>query len=280
MRSVVYRTPMASESSEGGPVSVAVPPSLGEWLSERVEGSDMEREELVLALLSAYRDATEEGPDDVADIVDGRVGPLVDRRLKQYDEDLERRLDDIRRRVVQVKETADGSVSDERFEALSSQVVELESAVSDVRSELEAVDPARVDEHASELEALRESVRTRTETAARLDDRLDDVESKLTRVARAVVALREERTETDERDDGRRMRALSGPDETLVDIKRQAARESIGSADCGACGAAVDLSLLPEAACPHCGVSVRGLEGRDGMFSSPRLVGEGGESDE
>jgi outer membrane murein-binding lipoprotein Lpp len=271
---------MASESSEGGPVSVAVPPSLGEWLSERVEGSDMEREELVLALLSAYRDATEERPDDVADIVDGRVGPLVDRRLKQYDEDLERRLDDIRRRVVQVKETADGSVSDERFEALSSQVVELESAVSDVRSELEAVDPARVDEHASELEALRESVRTRTETAARLDDRLDDVESKLTRVARAVVALREERTETDERDDGRRMRALSGPDETLVDIKRQAARESIGSADCGACGAAVDLSLLPEAACPHCGVSVRGLEGRDGMFSSPRLVGEGGESDE
>lgn len=272
---------MASESSEGGPVSVAVPPSLGEWLSERVEGSEMEREELVLALLSAYREATEEGPDDVADLVDDRVGPLVDRRLKQYDEDLERRLDDIRRRVVQVKETADGSVSEVRFEALSTQVAELETAVADVRSELEAVDPERVDEHAAELEELHESVRTRSEAAARLDDRLDDVESKLTRVARAVVALREERTEAGEREDhGRETQTRSAPDETLVGIKRQAARESIGSADCDACGAAVDLSLLPEAACPHCGASFEGLEGRDGMFSSPRLVGEDGESDE
>jgi DNA repair exonuclease SbcCD ATPase subunit len=268
---------MASESSKGGPVSVTVPPALGEWLSERVEGSEMEREELVLALLSAYRDATEEGPDDVAGLVDDRVGPLVERRLDQYDEDLERRLDDIRRRVVQVKETADGSVSDERFEALSSQVVELETTVADVRSELEAVDPERVDEHAAELEDLRESVQTRTETAVGLEDRLDDVESKLTRVAHAVVALRKERGETDEReDDGRGTQARSAPDETLVDIKRQAARESIGSADCDACGAAVDLSLLPEAACPHCGASFEGLEGRDGMFSSPRLVGAGG----
>ena len=270
---------MASEPSEGRPISVVVPPSLEEWLSERAEGSGMEREELLVTLLAAYKQATTEGAADVDSLVDGRVGPIVTQRLDQFDEDVERKLDDIRRRVVQLKRETDEKVPEDQFESLGAQVDELGEQVREMRVDIDAIDPETVADHDERLDDVEGSLHDQAETAVRLDERLDDVESKLTRVARAVVALRRERDATDGEESAPTPALAASADATLVDIKRQAAREHIGSADCGACGASVDLSLLPEAACPHCEASFGGLEGRDGMFSSPRLVGEGGGSD-
>lgn len=276
---------MASEPSEGQRISVEVPPSLEEWLSRRAERSGVEREELLVGLLVAFRDATEGNGPDVEALVDGRVGPLVDQRLRQFDEDLERKLDNIRRRVVQVKQEADGKVSEDRFESLAGQVDELGDRVRELDGELEGLDTETLSAHENRLDELEASLQTRTETAVKLDERLDDVESKLTRVARVVVALRKEReglsgsrTDGTGTDDVPELR--TNTDETLLDIKRQAAREGITSADCGACGEAVELSVLPESACPHCGAAFGGLDGRGGMFSSPRLVGERGATDE
>ena len=272
---------MASESSEGQRLTVEVPPSLEEWLSRRAERSGVEREELLVGLLGAFREATEGETPDVEALVDGRVGPLVDQRLKQFDEDLERKLDDIRHRVVQVKKQADSQVAEDRFESLGEQVEELGEQLRELDEAIWGLDTEKLSEHDQRLDELEASLQTRTETAVKLDERLDDVESKLTRVARVVVALRKEREELSgaetERSDVPELRAST--DETLLDIKRQAAREGITSADCGACGEAVELSVLPESACPHCGAAFGGLDGRGGMFSSPRLVGERGETD-
>jgi len=271
---------MASEPSEGQRISVEVPPSLEEWLSRRAAGSGMEREELLVGLLEAFKQATGEESPDVEALVDGRVGPLVDRRLDQFDEDLERKLDDIRRRVVQVKKEVDDRVAEGRFEALAEQVEELGERVRELDDELEGVDTETLSAQESRLDDLESSLQTRTETAVRLDERLDDLESKLTRVARVVVGLRKERegSPEPETDDVPELRATA--DETLLEIKRQAAREGITSAECGACGEAVELSVLPESACPHCGAVFGGLDGREGMFSSPRLVGDRGAADE
>lgn len=261
-------------------MSVVVPPPLEEWLSERATGAGLDREELLVALLSAYRDATTDGTA-VESLVDERVVPLVNRRLDQYDEDVERKLDDVRRRVVQLKKETDTKVPEDQFASLATQVDELGATVRELRADVESLERDGPVAEDAALEAVRESLQTRAETTARLDERLDDVEGKLTRVAHAVVALREERSPSADGDETtRRPTPVAAREQTLVAVKRQAAREGIRSADCGACDAAVDLSLLPEAACPHCGAPFGGLEGRDGMFSSPRLVGPGGVRDE
>lgn len=275
---------MASESSEGARISVEVPPPLEEWLSRQAERSGVEREEVLVGLLGAFREATEEGNSDVEALVDGRVGPLVDQRLRQFDEDLERKLDDIRHRVVQLKKEVDGKVAEDRFESLAEQVDELGEQVRELDEALWGLDTETLSDHEDRLDELEASLQTRTETAVKLDDRLDDVESKLTRVARVVVALRKEREEssgagTDRTETDGVPELRTSPDETLLEIKRQAAREGITSAACGACGETVELSVLPESACPHCGAAFGGLDGRGGMFSSPRLVGERGETD-
>jgi DNA repair exonuclease SbcCD ATPase subunit len=268
---------MESEPTERWALSVSLSPALEEWLSERADQVGVEREELLVSLLAAYRDAT---TDESAEaVLEERAEALVERRLDQFDEDIERKLNEIRRRVVQLKGETDSKADAETVEELTARLDELESAVEELPTGAdpnpdETAEPgASVSEE--ELAALRESLRSRAETAVKLDERLDDVESKLTRVARAVVTLRKEHEAAES------MATLAtAPDETLMEIKRQAAREEIRTADCGACGERVGLSVLPEAACPHCGASFGGLDGVDGMFSSPRLVGDGGPDDE
>ena len=271
---------MASEPTEGRALSVSLSPSLEEWLTERADEVGVEREELLVSLLGAYREATT--GDTAETLLEPRAERIIERRLDQYDEDVERKLDDIRRRVVQVKQETDTKADAERVEEVVSRLDELESSVGRLRSAVDGSDSG----DGEDIAALRESLRSRAETAVKLDERLDDVESKLTRVARVVVALREEHERDSAGDDEPASERdpvptlAEGPAETLLDIKRRAAREELSSAECGACGESVDLSLLPEAACPHCGATFGGLEGRDGMFSSPRLVGEGGGADE
>jgi DNA repair exonuclease SbcCD ATPase subunit len=274
---------MESEPTERWALSVSLSPALEEWLSERADQVGVEREELLVSLLAAYRDAT---TDESAEaVLEERAEALVERRLDQFDEDIERKLNEIRRRVVQLKGETDSKADAETVEELTARLDELESAVEELPTGAdpnpdETAEPgASVSEE--ELAALRESLRSRAETAVKLDERLDDVESKLTRVARAVVTLRKEHEAAEQETEAEPMATLAtAPDETLMEIKRQAAREEIRTADCGACGERVGLSVLPEAACPHCGASFGGLDGVDGMFSSPRLVGDGGPDDE
>lgn len=219
---------MATESSDPG---TPLPEDLSSWLDERASDLGVEPDELLRQLVAAYRLQLEEDPE---------VTPGPD--LAAFEDDVEEKLDDVRRRVVQVKQELDGKAAADHAHPELERVGALGEQLDALEERLAALEAA-ADEHEDHLEDV--------------TDRLDDQLAKLTRVARAVVGLQG-----------------SGGDDALTRIKQTAAREGYGRAVCEACGEAVDVGLLGAATCPHCAADFAGVEPAPGWFRKPRLVGE------
>lgn len=263
---------MASEPADGGTVSAGLPEDLEAWLDERAEERGLEREELVQRLLSAYQVATTASEEEFGP-AEGTT-PLEE-RLDRLERDYQQGLDDVRRRVLQLK-----SVTDEKADADHGH-----GALDRVETLAD-----RVDERTATTEALadRDGV-TREE--------FDDVEEKLFRVARAVVALRRAADRREEADtvadndaapaDDADTAAPTGTDATvdpdaasrLLDLKRLAAREGYQTATCGACGESSHVNLLPEPACPACGTPFYDIVEKGRLWKKPTLVGSEGSAE-
>lgn len=264
---------MADGSPEGRPLSVELPVALDEWLTEQSSELGIDRSELAARVLGGYRAATVSADEESATTLEAalgeeidaivqerveeavaaagadeaavaeRVASRLDDRLDRLETETDEKLDDVRRRVVQLKEAS-----------------EAKAAADHTHPELE-----RVDRLADEVETLRERVAgLETDGTGDPADDVAEIESKLTRVARAVARLHADRTD----------------ESTLDDIRRTAAREGFERADCAACGETVSVGLLPEARCPHCEQAFdRLVEGSGGIFGpSARLVGPRGGS--
>ena len=218
---------MASESSERRPVAVTLPPSLDEWLTERADAAGIDRRELLVQLAATYR-AVAEDDDTASGLASAVEGAATDAATERVDD----RLGSFR------------SSLDSQLEAIRKRIVQLKHETD------EKAAAGRVSELATRTNGL--------------EERLDDVESKLVRVAHAVVELRD--------GDGRAGDAGVGDarDTTPAELKRVAAREGLREARCAGCGEDVDLALLPDAACPHCDARFDGLA-VDSMFEGPRL---------
>lgn len=265
---------MENESTEGRTLSLELPAALDEWLTERASELDVDRSELIIQLIGGYQvaadtadgesvEALEEAIEtgtvdidgDVQEAVDeavasaapdetaiaSRVTDRVDDRIDTLEAEIDEKLDDVRRRVVQVKQETD--------------------AKAPVEHTHQGLD--QVERVVDEVERLREQVSELAAAAGREDDlaaELEDAQRKLTRLARVVVEMRE---------------AGDDRDETLASIERTAAREGYEQATCGTCGETISVALLPEAACPHCESPFGGIvDPPGGLFgSSPRLVG-------
>ena len=273
---------MASEPTDSRSVALDLPATLDEWLTERAADMGVEREELLVQLVSSYQVATEsengeavtafetaldDGAADieraVEDAVDDAVADAVpdeqtvarqvdqqiDERLDSLEAGIEDKLDDIRRRVVQVKQEADSKAPPDHDHEAFARLDDLERQVSGLSEQI------------AELET---AVTEPAEAGGEIEAELADVQSKLTQLARIVVELRDGGTggETE-------------AEAALSRIKTTAAREGFERADCGACGEAVSLALLTEPTCPHCGSRFRDVvAGSGGMFgSNPRLTG-------
>jgi predicted Zn-ribbon and HTH transcriptional regulator len=271
---------MENESTEGRTLSLDLPAALDQWLTERAAETDVDRSELVVQLLGSYRTAADvadeesvealeaaidDGAVDVdaaarqaadeavtaavpdeaalADRVTEQVMDRVEGRLDEVEAEREEQLEDVRRRVIQVKKEADSKAPADHGHP------ELES-VDRLATELESLRA-----HVDEVEAAADGA----DEAEALASDLDDVQAKLTQLARIVVRLQND-------DDG---------DDALTEIKRTAAREGYEAAACGACGESVSVALLPEAACPHCRSPFGGIVAGSGSLfgSKPRLVG-------
>jgi hypothetical protein len=257
---------MVRESPGQHPVPVTLPPSLDEWLAERADEAGIDRGELLVQLAATYRVTAEDDTaagglvNAVEEAATDAATERVDERLGSFRSSLDSQLQVIRKRVVQLKREADEKAGASQVKGLSTRVDEfderldeLEDAVGTLREKVEdhpaggggTASSAPLDADAGPGDASGGTDGTAVDPD--LVERLDDVESKLVRVARAVVDLREEHP------------AGRTEDGVLRELKRVAAREGVREARCAGCDGAVDLALLPEAVCPHCDTPVRGL---------------------
>jgi len=278
---------MSSESTDDGGVRVELAADIDEWLTEQAETLGVPREAVVEQLLASYKATVDRDDDSAAavgfsrdeldavvaatvdeklndeldaaaedalqsrlpDIVDG-VEDRLDGRLDDLEADFQGKIDDVRERVVQVKRDTDGKApADHDHEEFDH--------VDALRQEVDALD--------RELAELRSDVTddlgTQTAAVDDVDERLSDLQDKLTRVAWVVSDLREDQ---------------GGKDTTqrAVDrLKRAAAQEGISSARCESCDEQVDIGLLTEPNCPHCNATVSDVRPEGGIFrTKARLV--------
>lgn len=295
---------MASESSSERTVSITLPGELDDWLDEQAATAELDREELLLQLLSSYRQAIEhEDETDVSvvvdediersiqDAVDEQVSETLDDRLAA---ELDRRLDD------QLRSEVAGIVED----ILTEQVTE---ATNSVQRQLSNRIDTIEDDFQSKIEDVRErviQVKTETDSKAPADhhheafETLDGVSKQVSKMEAELATLREEFDDTvpgheetlsemsgtvenlQERlqtvawvvSDLREAHESSGGLEAVERIKRAAAKANIERATCENCGDTVAISLLTDPKCPHCDATVSNVEAAAGWFGKPTLL--------
>jgi len=217
-----------------------------------------------------------EGED--IDVPDAEEVAALESRLDELDADVDEKVADLRERFVELyrdleaKAPADHAHAEtaERMDALAADL----DRVSERLDELEAdavsrstVDEA-VEERVGDLDDRLADIESRTADLAELEARVDaidtdDLDDKLSRVAGAVVRVRR-RLEAAERDRADR--------ERLDALAATANRNGVRKAACTDCGETVDVGLLTEPECPHCGREFGELEPNPGFLGTSRLV--------
>jgi archaellum component FlaC len=248
-----------------------LPDELESWVRERAEATDMRPEEVLARSVTAYRFLEGESDELAGTDIDGAVTLGADEadleataeRLADLDDrvgaleaDLEEKIDDVRERVIQVKREADGKATAdhghddlrEDLETARRTAADAEEAAEEAQSQVQRIDRG-FDNFEDILEYL-------TETT-------DELEGRLTRLARLTIDLRETVGELEGQDAARSVTA---------DIKEKANREGVSQAKCGNCDAKVAIGLLTSPQCPDCGRAFSDLQPASGFFGSSTLV--------
>lgn len=255
---------MASDDAGDEPVSTTVEEPLQEWLDEEAERLDVSREELLRRLLSAYRivsedEGTLEPALDGAASLDGPDPGELDARLADLEADVQRKIEDVRERVVQVKRETDAKApADHDHADLRQQAEGAAGTLAQVRAEVGSIQET--------LAEVRENVDAGFENyedvLEYLAEETADLEEKLTVLARAVVQVRRRTATVAARESARR---------AADDLAREANKWGVRTAKCGECGRRVDLALLDRPECPHCASTFSEVE-RGGWFRPATLV--------
>ena len=243
-----------------------LPDVLREWVTARAEETDRSREEVLARAVTLARLLDEHGDDlpdpasadsEAADREDvaARVVDL-NARVDELDGELDEKIEDVRSRVVQVKRETDAKAEADHDHPTIREAAE---SVEDLNAD---VDTLRAD--LSELEETFETgFANYEEVLEYLTDTADEHDEKLSRLA-AVLSDVRTRVSTLESREARRLAA--------ADLKREANRLGIATADCDSCGETVRLGLLSSPECPHCGSTFETVEPGSGFFGSPSLT--------
>ena len=273
---------MASESSDE--VTVALPSALEEWLDAKAADLGVEREAVVVQLLSSYRaaaqledgefaalfgddveneirdviadrlpdivEAVSEEVDTAGDIaaVENRLASDVDRVEREFDG----KIQDVRERVIQVKKEADAKAPAKHAHP---EIEELSTELDDVEDRLAAVE-SRLDD----MQRDTDDVEKRVAQLEAATDRLEELEERLQTVAWVVSDLK------DDLDAGTNSRRA------VEQLKQAAAEADVDRAVCDSCEQPVDIALLSEPRCPHCEAAVNDVALPGGLFGKPRLT--------
>lgn len=243
---------MASEESNDGTVSFALPAEVDDWLDEQAERRDEDRETVCQRVLVAAHTAS---TDDSFDPVDRDDLATLDARIDDQREEFTDLLEDVRERVIQVKRESDASAPadhDHPDHADESDLDDLRSTVATLESDLAALD-----------ETTRSGFDNFEEILEHLVEETEDLGERSTILAKAVVDIRDRRDALVARE---RRRAETD------ELKLAANRFGVRTANCEECATGVDLGLLTHPECPHCGSSFADVVQKSSIFGSPRLV--------
>lgn len=262
---------MAGESRENAErvLEAELPESVEQWLSEISHELGVDRGRLVTRLLTSMKSADGQGDGEELSLQD------LPSRIDALEDDVDRKIEDVRDRVVQVKLEADNKAPMDHDHA------DIEGRIDKVATVAQRA--------AGQVETVRESVEDledRTEAGfenyeAILDDLIDateDAEEKLDTLAAAVLDVRES---VEALEDG------NANGTAVTTLATTANRNGIDAAQCDKCGKAVRIALLTEPTCPHCSAAFDELEPRSGWFRSsvlttverPALTDDGERSD-
>lgn len=241
-----------------------------EWLEARAAEQGVSPGELLKRFAAAFR-AAEEGdiPDlayrDDVSAIDEELEALaselddVERSVEELDEDVSDKIQDVRERVIQVKREVDAKApADHTHPELAERVASVAESASETRDEL-AVLSKTVEELDTKVDDGFENFE---EILEYLTDAVDDVEARNDQLAGAVVSMRETVRGIAERE---------GRQSATDRLREQANEHGIRTADCGDCGAVLDIALLTDARCPHCKSTFASVEPKRGFFGSPTL---------
>lgn len=243
---------MASEQSDDGSVSFAVPSAVDDWIDAQTRRRGEDRESVCRRLLAAaHTAATDESFSDPADRDELET---VRADVGAQREEFVELLEDVRSRVIQIKrETDEKAPADHDHPELASA-----GALEGIREDLETL--------AIDLGALEESTEAGFENFESILERLvadtDDVAERTALLARAVVDLRD------------RERALASRERRrarVEELKLAANRLGIRTANCEDCDASVDLALLTAPECPHCAKTFADVSKKTSLFGSHTL---------
>jgi predicted Zn-ribbon and HTH transcriptional regulator len=250
---------MASEESDERRTSVSLPADLRDWLDAEARSRDVDRDRLLEGLVAAFRDVArdDEGsidrlggqePDEVPDVVEERFD-------EQHEEFMDL-VEDVRKRVIQVKRETDAKAPTdhdheairEDLETTANQCDELDEELVTLRGTVEALQ--------EDLDAGFENYEDVLEYLADEIDRLDD---RLETVARVLVEVRSE---------AQRQATRATRRAEVEELKRAANQHGVRSAACEECGESVDVALLTRPECPHCASTFSTVTPKRGFFGS------------
>jgi len=181
----------------------------------------------------------------------------LEREVEALDEDLAEKIEDLRARVLQVRDMARDSGDGDGDHAgsvtrLAEEYEALETDLAAVAEDLSALEDD-VDAGFQNYEQILEEL---SETTRRLEARLETV-ARVTRRTREtldrVAGEQSERTQ-------------------MESLAEAANRAGVRSARCAACSTSLDIALLTRPRCPDCGTTFADVEPAQGFFGSATLT--------
>jgi len=213
-------------------------------------------ERLADAVETAIADRLPSIADAVESRLDGQIDAATDgveSELDRVETEFQEKIEDVRQRVLQVKQMADSKAPADHAHEEFQRLAELDAEIEEIGTDLLAV--------RDELDDVDERVDETDATVTDVQERLDDAEDKLKRVAWVVSDLRDD------------TRGKDSHERAVARIKRAAAQEGISAASCENCSESVQIALLTEPECPHCNAAVTDVRPEGGLFrSKARLV--------
>ncbi|QSG01515.1 hypothetical protein [Natranaeroarchaeum sulfidigenes] len=232
---------MASDDSRGGKTMIELPSDVYDWLDEAHHG---DVDAVARRLLDAHRQLAAGGepiaPSGDSDDSRPVTEAELDERLADLDATIDELIEDVRKRVIQLKRETDAKAPrDHDHEELRERLDGVEGRVADAEGQAESAAKRAADAESSlaaGFENYEEILTYLTEETDLLADRVD-------LLARAVIDLRSE-VETVAAERARR--------EAVDELKRAANQQGVRTAECDACSASVDIALLAKPRCPQC----------------------------